>query len=212
VGHETDVTLADLVADVRAPTPSAAAELISPDREQLQRLLGTLAGRLVQLQRRRIGRESERLTWLLRRLRHPGTRLRDQAQRLDEIAQRLEQAMTRRITLATARLGTARATLRARSPRLRLEARDDRLTQLRLRLHAAARRALALRSDRLAHLGQLLESVSPLATLSRGYAIASDLRGGVLRDAAQVQRGDRIRTRLASGTLECTVDDVLSPD
>jgi exodeoxyribonuclease VII large subunit len=206
VGHETDVTLADLVADVRAPTPSAAAELISPDREQLVRRLAAHAGRLAQLQSRRIARERERLGWLVRRLRHPGVRLREQSQRLDELEQRLRAALRRRLALAATRLGAARAGLDARAPRALIDARRERLSQLRLRLGAAARHALSVRGERLAHGARLLESVSPLATLARGYAIVSDPAGRVLRDATQVAPGTRVRARLTRGSLECTVD------
>ena len=208
VGHETDVTLADLVADVRAPTPSAAAELISPDGAQLAQAVAAHAARIAQLQLRHIQRARERLGWLAGRLRHPGARLREQSQRLDELELRLGGALQRHLARATLRLGAAQATLAARAPSL--QGRAELLSQLRLRLAGAARRALASRGERLAAGARLLDSVSPLATLARGYAIVSASDGTVLRDASSASAGQAVRARLARGTLECTVTAIHS--
>jgi exodeoxyribonuclease VII large subunit len=209
VGHETDVTLADFAADLRAPTPSAAAELVSPDRAELLARLATRAERLRQLHARRLGAARERLDWLARRLSHPGARLREQSQRLDELELRLRGGMRLRLRLAGVRLATLRSTLAARTPAALLGEHRRVLAQLARRLDTAVRQALNAREERLAAGARLLESVSPLATLGRGYAIVHDAGGVVVRDAADVAPGARVRARLARGALECTVDACL---
>jgi len=208
VGHETDFTIADLVADVRAPTPSAAAELLTPDREALLRGLAATRTRLAQLLQRELAARRQRLDWLARRLRHPGARLREQAQRLDDLELRLRAAMRHRLQITGARLAHARTGLAAHSPARRLEEQRRVIAQLDKRLGTAMRQLLAAREKRLAALAHLLDSVSPLSTLARGYAIVSDAEGRVLRAATETAPGARVQARLASGSLDCTVDAV----
>jgi exodeoxyribonuclease VII large subunit len=207
VGHETDVTIADLVADVRAATPSAAAELLSPDREALLRALYAARSRLEQLLQRDLDARVRQLDWLRRRLRHPGSRLREQAQRLDELEMRLRSACVNRLRGLESRLLRARNKMLAQSPMIRVSGKELQLVQLRKRLERAAHAALRSRQERLAASAHLLDSVSPLTTLQRGYAIVTEFGGSVLRDAASVAPGTRIEARLAQGSLHCTVDE-----
>ena len=208
VGHETDFTIADLVADVRAPTPSAAAELLAPDRAQLLRTLTATRQRLLQLARRELTAHTQRLEWLSRRLRHPGSRLREQAQRLDELELRLRTAIGHRLAHAQARLAQVQTTLTAQSPERRLDVRERSVDHLGRRLGTGIRHQLAAREARFASLAHLLASLSPLATLARGYAIVSDSAGHVLCEAHEVTVGQRVRARLAHATLDCTVDAI----
>lgn len=208
VGHETDVSISDFAADVRAPTPSAAAELLSPDADALQQRFALAGRRLHGSMRQSLTRHAERLQSLLRRLRHPGRRLQEQSQQLDGLDMRLRRAMRRRMDRATTALEHGSRRLLLQDPRTRL--RQQRLLngQLRHRLQRAMNERLASQHNRLQQLGRSLDTVSPLQTLARGYSITTDERGTLLRDSAGLRPGDRITTRLASGQVSSTVDKI----
>ncbi|NIP72965.1 MAG: exodeoxyribonuclease VII large subunit [Gammaproteobacteria bacterium] len=211
VGHEVDFTIADLAADYRAPTPSAAAEHVSPDQADWLRALGLKAGRLERGLRGRLGQSAQRLDWLAGRLRrqHPGARLRQHGQRLDELEQRLQRAQRNHVRHLRARLGQAVARLERHIPTGRLHQLDERRASLGRRLDAAMGRHLERRQQRLAALGRALETISPLATLERGYAIVSrEADGTILRDTQQTRPGERVQARLSRGVLVCTVDEI----
>jgi exodeoxyribonuclease VII large subunit len=207
VGHEVDVTIADLAADVRAATPSAAAELVSPLRDEWLLHVARQARLLTERLRRRLGEKALRLEGLERRLRqqHPERRVRDQIQRVDELERRLALAMDHGLRHRHARLGRLAGRLEHRSPARALERLEARRAQLGLRLHNALRRRLDRLQSRLEAVGRGLHSVSPLATLGRGYSILTASDGRVIRDAAQVQVDDRVEARLGRGRLSCHV-------
>jgi exodeoxyribonuclease VII large subunit len=207
VGHEVDFTIADFVADERAPTPSGAAERVVPDRAEWLRSLASTGQRLALAMRRRLTDHGNALQARDQRLAraHPGVVLRQHAQRLDELEGRLRLAARTRLERASHRFTTARGLLLRASPALRVAA-------LRLRLDAASRNlaravhdSVATRLQRLALAARGLHAVSPLATLDRGYAIVADAAGKVLMDPARVRPGDRITARLARGSLEAEV-------
>lgn len=209
VGHEVDVSIADLVADHRAPTPSAAAELLSPDGEAWRRQLDATRSRLAAAQRRRLAEQAERLGGLERRLQaqHPGRRLQERAQRLDDIEQRLGRGLRDRLDRAETRLDHACERLLAQDPRARIAQLGERAAALRHRLGAVAERALERRQARLGASARALEAVSPLATLGRGYAIVQrDPDGRILRRAADAPVGSRVRAHLHDGGLLCRVE------
>jgi exodeoxyribonuclease VII large subunit len=211
VGHEVDFTIADFVADRRAPTPSVAAEMVSPDRGEWLNQLRALDTELYKRLRRRLERLNERLDWLGKRLRqqHPGQRLRQRAQRLDELEQRLRGAARTGLRQRRAELATLTARLQRHHPGPRLQHLRDREAALARRLHIATRTHLAQLRQRLGGVMRALDAVSPLATLERGYAIVTTSDGKVLHDAAQARRGDTVTARLARGRLRCTVDDAV---
>jgi len=212
VGHETDFTIADFVADLRAPTPSAAAEAISPDGAAWTHRFDELATRLGSLLHGELSRQHERLNWLQRRLQvqHPAQRLREQMQRLDDLEQRLQRGWVGTALRAGHRLEVARTTLARHAPTTRLAALRDTLDTLDHRLRRATNQGLERWQQALAATSRALDMVSPLATLGRGYAIVTDESGQILRRADDTSAGARIDTRLANGQLTCRVESTHS--
>jgi exodeoxyribonuclease VII large subunit len=207
VGHETDVSISDFVADVRAPTPSAAAELLAPDASDLHRRVDNLKRRLVTRIQDRLMRERLRLEGISRRLRHPGERLRQQAQRLDDLDMRLRRAFEQHTQKRAARLAHLQARLTAQHPGRTLALLRQRLDSLSQRLPRAIRETLKTRRLQLQSQMQTLHVVSPLATLSRGYSILLDERGHAIRSAEQTHNGQRLKARLGEGELQVRVED-----
>ncbi len=208
VGHEVDFTIADMVADHRAATPSAAAELLSPDqREWLQRLQ-LIESSLIRLIRRRLQAAAVELGHLQRRLKHPGAQLREQSQRLDELEQRLVLAQKNLLARRRAQLALLESRLQARSPLPRVRQLQVDIRRLQQQLAAAMQQQLQRSGDRLGHLARMLDSLSPLGTLQRGYAILTDQGGRVVSDAAAVAVGDELRAKLARGQLGLKVTKV----
>ena len=210
VGHEVDVTIADFVADERAPTPSGAAERVVPDRAEWLRSLTATGQRLALAIRRRLGDQREALSQREHRLArvHPGVVLRQHAQRLDELEGRLRLAGCTRLERATSRLGAVQALLLRASPVLRVAALQLRLDSASRVLARAVRGLLVDRRQRLELAARALHAVSPLATLERGYAIVADATGKLLQDTASIRPGDRIGARLARGRLSAEVVSV----
>lgn len=207
VGHETDVSISDFVADVRAPTPSAAAELLAPDSSGLRQRLEGLERRLQLRMRQLIAHQHLRLDGLTRRLRHPGERLRQQAQRLDDLEMRLQRALDRQVSQRRERLARLETRLAAQHPGRALGLLRQRLDALAARLPRAMRETLGTRRLELQSQVQTLHAFSPLATLGRGYSILLDERGQAIRCASQTQPGQRLKARLGEGELEVRVED-----
>ena len=209
VGHEIDFTIADFVADQRAATPSAAAELVSPDQFEWLARLAQLATRLENRLRHTLSDHHRQLAWLEKRLQqlHPGQYLRQQAQRLDELEQRARLVIGFRIKELNSRLNEIHAKLQRHSPGQQLTRLGLQQNLLVQRLDIAMQGLLAEKRRRLELACRSLDTISPLATLQRGYAIVSRLpERRILRQAATVKPGDRVEARLAEGTLVCTVD------
>ena len=211
VGHEIDFTIADFAADLRAPTPSAAAELLVPDSRALAEGAAAIRARLLVLMRRRLDAAAQRvdMAWLqLRGAAHPVDRLR---LRLVGLAGRAERAMQGRLENARDHLRALAQGLAGYDPRLALARREQELALFGTRLSVAGRNLLTRREERFGRAGAVLQAVSPLATLSRGYAIArkADGTGGVIKSAAQTAPGDRLELLLGEGRLDCRVEKVL---
>jgi exodeoxyribonuclease VII large subunit len=208
VGHEVDVTIADFAADVRAPTPSAAAELVVPDAGELLQTLDRLRRRLEAAARAFLRRREERRRNVESRLRrqHPERRLQQLQQRRDELELRLRRIVRHAITARRDRLDRIEARLRRASPITRIERLRERMVHARRRLDAAVRADLNRRDARLAALSRALEAVSPLATLGRGYALVRTAEDGrAVTDAREVQPGQHLDIHLARGRLEADV-------
>jgi exodeoxyribonuclease VII large subunit len=209
VGHEIDFSIADFVADLRAPTPSAAAELLVPDAVAVDRHLQQLRQRLATLQQRQLQAHSQRVDHLLARLQaqRPQARLARDHERLQHLQRRLSAVLREQSQLRHARLERLQARLLAQHPRARLPLLARRLAEQDQRLRRAMTHLLERRQADLRHAGHALHTVSPLATLERGYAIVFDASGQVLRSAQNVAVGTRLRARLADGELPLRVSE-----
>jgi exodeoxyribonuclease VII large subunit len=208
VGHEVDVSIADFAADVRAATPSAAAELLSPDASQLQIKVAALQQRMHQAMRRGQQQRRLQLEGVGKRLRHPGQRLQQIAQRLDELEWRLTHARRNQLRHRQAALATLQSRLQRHAPQSQLQRLQTRRQSLQSRLHRAIRDRVAEEKTRLGLQVRTLEAVSPLATLHRGYAIVTrETDGALIEQSTQVEPGARIRARLAAGELLCLVEE-----
>jgi exodeoxyribonuclease VII large subunit len=209
IGHEIDFTIADFVADRRAPTPSAAAELLSPDQAEWKAGLRNTLSKLQRTMQIRISQDNQKLAWVKRRLQqqHPGVRLKQLAQRLDELEQRLHRARQAYHDRYHARLQHLAVRLRQHIPTHRLQQYSDRLKNLSIRQQQSITRILDDKKQSLASLCRAMDAVSPLATLDRGYSILKTPDGIVVRSSEQVQTGDTIKAQLSKGTLLCRVEE-----
>jgi exodeoxyribonuclease VII large subunit len=209
VGHEVDFSLADFAADLRAPTPSAAAELLVPDAIALRAQLRQLGARLEAARRRQQAGRAQRSdqAWLRLQALRPQLRVQAGVQRLDLLYRRLRNAQAVRLSRDLHRLRDQAERLARQHPRERIHAQRHRGQLLSQRLDALWRRRAQHAASRLQAAGGLLNSLSPLATLGRGYAILRDGRDGrILRSAAQVGIGDPVDALLAEGRLRLRVE------
>ncbi|HYA36929.1 MAG TPA: exodeoxyribonuclease VII large subunit [Candidatus Methylomirabilis sp.] len=207
VGHETDFTIADMAADARAPTPTAAAEMLSPDQNEWLAQFARMESRLITTVRGLLRNRSQRLDWLGARLVHPRHRLALARQRLTVLAQRLHHAQLTHLQQARAQMQDVIGQLRQHTPlpRIRALLQDNR--HLHARLVAGMQRHLENAQSQWRQLSQTLHALSPLATLGRGFAIVQrPATGSIVTDAGTVKPGERVQTRLARGYLDCLVE------
>ena len=215
VGHETDFTIADFVADLRAPTPSQAAELAAPDCGEWRTRLVRTHEHLARAARRRLTVDARELAALAHRLQrcHPGVQLREASQRLDELEGRLARGLRHRLADARARAAHARAAVGACNPRERVAALEHRRRWSSERLERAMATRLERAAARLALAGRALAPLSPLATLERGYAIVARRDDQtIVTDAANVTAGTALDIQLARGRLAATTDGAGTPE
>jgi len=207
IGHETDLSLTDFAADLRAPTPSAAAELLVPERGDILRRLSVLQRKLNSLQEHQRQQRSQAVDrlWLHLRALHPAARLALLAQRRQQLAQRVNAAVREHLHQATARLRHVHAPLHAVRPHHRLVALRECLHTLRPRPQAALIGQLQQHTRHLRELARALDAVSPLATVARGYAILEQNDGSAVRSIHQVIPGERLSARLSDGRLPLQV-------
>ncbi len=208
VGHEVDVTIADFVADMRAPTPSAAAELVSRDNSHKDQALVTSQHKLASAMRYYLAQQKQQSAQLMHRLerQHPSYQLQRQTQQLDELDMRLQRAMQRFITTRQQAIERKHHRLQLNSPVKRLAEQKSKLDRVEQKLLDAMDRKLLTMRHQLAIAAEKLDTVSPLATLKRGYSITQTEQGQVVTQAKDVKTGDVLVTRLSDGELRSTVN------
>ncbi|MGQ4659718.1 exodeoxyribonuclease VII large subunit [Lysobacter sp. F6437] len=208
VGHETDFSLADFAADLRAPTPSVAAELLVPGRDDLERRLRALDARLRNLQSQHLRQRMQRADRAALRLNalRPRARLDLLHRRHAEAMRRLAAAWQQRLDRERAHLRHADAVLRAAHPQRCIDRLRERLASLANRPQACIARRLGNDAQRLRALARSLEAVSPLATVARGYAILQHDDGRIVRSVLDAAPGDRLDARVSDGTLRLKVE------
>jgi exodeoxyribonuclease VII large subunit len=209
VGHEVDFTIADFVADVRAPTPSAAAELVTPDSEELLASLDYQQQRFIRHMQQKFRQLQQTLTWTNKQLQqqHPKRRLAEQRQNLDVAEVTFVRLQKLFISEKLARLNTLSARLNGMTPTHRVKALSNQLTLSLQRLSNALTLQLQQKQLELGNAAATLDALSPLATLKRGYAIATKNQQ-VLRYAKEANVGDQINIRLLEGSLDCTINQL----
>ena len=207
VGHETDFTIADFVADVRASTPSNAAEIVVRTRDEFNRHIAQLAGQLGQKMRYLLLARRNRVQELAahRGFRRLESLVRQRRQRADELAARLAELLARRLEASRRRFAVAQARIASFDLRARIATLAARLSLRSQELRSHIERLLTAQQERVKRLRMQLDERSPLRVLERGYAIVYDAAGAVLRDAAAVSSGDEIAIQLHRGRLRADV-------
>jgi exodeoxyribonuclease VII large subunit len=212
IGHETDFTIADFAADLRAPTPSAAAELITEAQHKIAEHLATQSHRLERAARFQLLQARQRLTYLpiSRAESRVTTLLHRLEQRLDDASQRLDAAVLNRLRRSQNRIAELAAGVLHHDPRQQLAHAREHLADFRGRLDRSLERLIESSAARLGAFDARLHSLSPLAVLDRGYALVLSSDGALIRSAAQIGSGDQLTTRLADGSFTSRVETISS--
>lgn len=208
IGHETDFTIADFAADLRAPTPTAAAEMAAPERAALLAGLAALGAQLQRRGERALGERQQRLDWLATRLLHPAERLAQRRQQVAELQRRLQRAAAQR--LESSRLLLLAAERRRQASRPRPERLAERLAHQRQQMARQVAWQLSRQQMKLNALANGLKQLDPHAVLRRGYALVTDGDGRAVRDAAMLAPGNALKLSFARGSARATVDQVVA--
>ena len=203
VGHETDFTLADFVADVRAPTPTGAAELVSPNRQESLHRLAQAKGRLKTVLEQRYFDASQKLDWLARQIRHPRQKLDEQRTYIHKLAQTLSYSMTQNVRAHTARFERQTQALKHCRPDISVYRQD--IDRFQTTLSHTFRQLLAQRRQSLNAQTALLEAVSPQQILERGFSVVKNTREQVIRNADTLKQGQKLHITFADGETDVRV-------
>ena len=208
IGHEVDFTIADFVADLRAPTPSAAAELIVPDFAEVNRRIDELAACLHRCLRNFLSHQQTRLRFLSERAlsRELVKRIRDAQQQIDFTRESLRRGARQRVSDARAQLANFASLIKSRNPQREVIALRKGFADLRKRFDALAPRSLDHARQRFSHLEGILRALGPDSTLRRGYSITTDAQGKIVRTVKLVRPQMKIRTRVSDGEFESEVN------
>ena len=201
VGHEVDFTIADFVADLRAPTPSAAAELLSPDGEDILNQFEGFEILLTEAVGRKIAQLGQRADYLKKRLRHPGHKLQEQSQHLDHLDIRLRRGINGRLEQQRQRMNRVQSQLARVHPGEAIGDYHQLVTRYVKQMSRSVKQQLEVKRSKTGQAMHLLDTVSPLKTLGRGYSIIRDADDGVIKSVASVTEGDVLRGQLADGEV-----------
>ncbi|MFI4956787.1 MAG: exodeoxyribonuclease VII large subunit [Gammaproteobacteria bacterium] len=205
VGHETDVTIADFVADLRAATPTAAAELASPDQVALLHRVTVLTQKLTRSMETMLQAQSQRLMLLEKSLIHPGDVLQRMMQRVDLLSEQLTNRFLHLLNGLNTQVTSLSNRLSHCHPKIALDSYTTRVAHLQSRLNAAMDNVVIRKTQQLGAMGRELHALSPLAVLDRGYSITLSAAGNALRSVNDVSVGDVVETRLVDGSVRSTV-------
>lgn len=199
VGHEVDFTIADFVADQRAATPTAAAELISPDRYQQLQKLSSFESRLTYLIQQNIQQKQQKVDWLNKRIRHPREQLLALKNKLKELSRRNIHSMKNLLDKRRSQTTLLEARIQQHAPYQRIQQLQQQHKNINSRFELATKQLLAEKTKKLQHLIYTLDAVSPLHTLKRGYAIIKDKNNNIIRSVDNLKKDQTIKTELAKG-------------
>lgn len=210
VGHETDYTISDFVADLRAPTPSAAAELVVKEKRELMRTLRSLRDRLQNQILQNLEEMRRSIAYLRRRLIHPKKRIEDLFIRVDDLSHRIERSILNEVKRKRERTTFLEQRTLLRSPMHQIKILRSSLHETEKEIVQRIKRLMELKRERLHGILGKLESLSPLSVLQRGYSITRKLPSlKILRDSSEVKKGDQVEVRLYRGALTCKVEKVI---
>ena len=208
VGHEVDVTICDWVADLRAATPSASAELATPDIEEWKQNIDLWQQQFIKQLRLLLHKKQQQLAYLQKRLRHPSEKIHYQRQQLAHISKSLHTATKIQITKKQQDLERQLYRLHRQHPKVLISPVYDKLNHISQRLQEAVKHRLNHHQQHLSNLAQILNAVSPLQVLNRGYSIVTRADKSVVKSSRAIQLGDTVFTRLGSGIFASQVSSI----
>ncbi len=208
IGHEVDFTIADFVADQRAATPTAAAELISPDRYQQIQKLSSIKSRLYYLMQQDLQQKQQKVDWLYKRVRHPKERLQLVKNKLFDLNQRNINSINKSLDSSRARTELLSAKIQRHEPSQRLQKLQLQYKNINSRFQRITTRLLTDKQQKLQHLVHTLDALSPLHTLKRGYAIVKNKENNIVSETKKLKRGQQIKTELSQGHFFSTITDI----
>lgn len=208
IGHEVDFTIADFVADQRAATPTAAAELISPDRYQQLQKLKSIESRFLYLMQQQLQQRQQKVDWLSKRLRHPAERIQSIQNKLDNLRQRNLQAIKNRLEKETAKISLLSAQVQKHDPTQKVQQLKLRYENINRRFQRSTAQIILSKKQKLYHLIHTLDALSPLHTLKRGYAIVKDENNIIIQSSKNIEHKQKIKTELQDGHFFSTITDI----
>ena len=208
IGHEVDFTIADFVADQRAATPTAAAEVISPDRYQQLQKISSIESRFVYLIQKNLQQKQQQVDWLSKRIRHPKDRLQSLQNKLNQLSQRNIRSIEGTLERSRYKIELLNAKVQQHEPSQRIQQLKLHYKNINKRFQLASNQAMMEKRQKLQHLVHTLDALSPLHTLKRGYAIIKDENNNIISQSKKVKRGQQIKTELDQGHFFSTITDI----